>query len=165
MKTSCRRILGIDPGYGRMGWAIIDVDRSVCTRIASGCFSTPAAETPAQRVVYLFERLSVVVKKHQPTEAAMEKLFFQKNVTTAIGVGQARGMALLVFGQNKLTVHEFTPSDVKLATTGYGRADKRQMGQMVKILLKLPSIPTSDDEADALAIALCAAAHRPTHAT
>lgn len=163
MKPKIRRILGIDPGYGRMGWGLINVLGSSTTRIDSGCINTPANE-PAERILTIYEALTAIVKKHQPTEAAMEKLFFQKNVTTALGVGQARGIALLVFGQHQLTMKEYTPSDVKLSTTGYGRADKRQVGQMVKALLKLKNAPASDDEADALAIALCAAAHRYTYA-
>lgn len=164
MKAKTRRILGIDPGYGRMGWAVIDVTGQNTVRVESGHFSTPAGLTDPVRLVQLFDELSAVIKKHHPTEAAMERLFFQKNVTTAIGVGQARGVALVIMGQYDLAVREFTPSDIKLATTGYGRADKRQMGQMITVLLKLPAIPKNDDEADALAIALCAAAHRPIYA-
>lgn len=159
-KPKTRRLLGVDPGYGRMGWAVIAVQKNHPRLVASGCLVTPTQAAATSRVATLYHELQKIITVWSPTEAAMEKLFFQRNTSTAVGVGQARGIALLALAENNLPVREFTPSDVKLSTTGYGRADKRQIGLMVKALLKLPRLPASDDEADAIAIALCAVTNR-----
>lgn len=164
MPGKSRRILGIDPGYGRMGWAVIDVAGQRSSLCASGCLTTKKNISDATRLELLYDELRVIIAKWQPTIAALERLYFQRNTSTAIGVGQARGAALLVCGQSKMDIHEFSPTDVKLSTAGYGRADKRQMTKMVCLLLGLEKAPRTDDEADAMAIALCAGVYRPAHA-
>lgn len=142
-------ILGIDPGYGRLGWGVIEGE----IMIASGCIETkPAAEE--KRLEQLFIQLNQLFKQHQPEAVAVEKLFWFKNQTTVFGVAQSRGAVLLAAAQNKLPVFSYTPLQIKQAVTGYGRADKNQVQQMVKSILKLKTIPRPDDAADALAVAL-----------
>lgn len=164
MPPNVPRILGIDPGFGRMGWAVIDAVKTQPVLRASGCVVTKKTSAESRRMAELFDHLSATIDQWSPTIVALERLFFQRNTTSAIGVGQARGVVLLASAQHHLPVHEFTPTDVKLATTGYGRADKRQVTRMICVLLGLKQAPKLDDEADAMAIALCASVRRPTHA-
>ena len=143
-------ILGIDPGTARMGWGVINKE----TMIACGCLETRAGLTEEARLKTLFEQLSRLIKKFKPEAVAVEKLFFFKNQKTIISVAQSRGIALLAAAQNNLPVFSYTPLQIKQAVTGYGRADKNQVQQMIKSILKLKNIPKSDDAADALAVAL-----------
>jgi crossover junction endodeoxyribonuclease RuvC len=152
------RILGIDPGYGRTGWGVIDVERRNSTFVACGCITTPGKTKFSDRLFTIQEELVEVIKKYRPAHAAVEKLFFFKNAKTAMDVGQARGAILLTLNDNGLPLSEYTPLQVKQTITGYGRADKTQIGKMVKMILKLKAVPTPDDVADALAVALTAAA-------
>jgi crossover junction endodeoxyribonuclease RuvC len=150
-----RLILGIDPGYGRMGYAVVSAVGNELRLIVCDATITPTGQAFPLRLQLIYEELSVIIARYHPQEAAIEKLFFGKNVTTAIGVAQARGVALLTLVQSGLTIAEYTPSAVKLAVTGYGAARKEQVGYMVRQLLDLPSIPRPDDAADAAAIAIC----------
>ncbi len=143
-------ILGIDPGYGRMGWGIINGEAMV----DCGCFETPAKTAEEARLKQLFDKLIELIGRHRPEAVAVEKLFFFKNQTTVIPVAQSRGVVLLAAAQNKVPVFSYTPLQIKQAVTGYGRAEKSQVQQMVKSILKLSSIPKPDDAADALAVAL-----------
>ncbi len=123
--------------------------------VASGVIETPSSMTMSARLVILFDAVSELMARYQPTTVAVEQLFFARNVTTAIVVGQARGVVLLAAGRMGVPVAEYTPTEVKQAVTGYGNADKRQMQEMVRVVLGLADIPQPDDAADALAVALC----------
>ena len=148
------KILGIDPGIGRTGWGVMQVISSKLQVISYGCIETEVNGKTEERLNSLYEQLSKVIKDNSPDVVAIEELFFNTNAKTALIVGQARGVILLTAAQHNLPVSVYTPLQVKMALTGYGRAEKNQLGQMVKILLKLPSIPKPDDVADALAIAI-----------
>jgi len=150
------RILGIDPGFGRVGFGIVEKQGSEWTHVTHGCIETSAKKTFVERILEIHETLEKIIKKYQPTHAALEELFFYKNVTTAIQVGQARGVILLTLVQSGIPVDEFTPLEVKQSLTGYGRAEKSQIQKMVIMLLKLKEKKLQDDAADALAIALTA---------
>lgn len=148
------RIIGVDPGIGRLGWGVLDKEKGKLTVIAYGCIQTKVNDQLAQRLVILYAKLQELLDKFHPDEMAIEELFFSKNVKTAFAVGQARGVVLLAAAQKHLTASTYTPSAVKSAVVGYGKADKKQIGHMVKLTLKLSRVPTPDDTADALAIAL-----------
>jgi crossover junction endodeoxyribonuclease RuvC len=148
------RVLGIDPGIGRMGWGIIDIEKGKATAYKFGCFETDSKTETATRLCEIFDFITTTIEKHKPSLIAIEDLFFSKNSKTAFIVGQARGVILLAAGQKKLDIHIYTPLQVKTAVAGYGRAEKEQVGKMVKAILKLPEVPRPDDTADALAIAL-----------
>src|SRR5215471_11399501 len=150
-----RLILGIDPGYGRMGYAVVAAADNELRLLVYDATITPTGQAYPLRLQLIYEELSIIIARFHPQEAAVEKLFFGKNVTTAIGVAQARGVALLTLVQSGLTIAEYTPSEVKLAVTGYGAARKEQVGYMVQHILALASIPRPDDAADAAAIAIC----------
>lgn len=156
-----RCVLGIDPGIGRCGWAVVTVSGQAQTLNGSGCISTPAKKSLAARLLQLDQELEKVLSRYHPSTMAIEQLFFTKNVTTAMAVSHARGIALLAAARHDLTVDEVSPTTVKQSLTGYGRADKRQMGQMIKILLGLPHLPPTDDEVDAIGIALSSAHRAP----
>lgn len=147
-------ILGIDPGIGRTGWGLVSVDKNKPTVTAYGCIETFKNQELGERLEDLYLALQKIVVEHKPDAFSVEELFFNTNTSTALIVGQARGIVLLVAQQHKLPVTSYTPLQVKIAVTGYGRADKNQVGQMMKSILHLPSIPKPDDTADALAIAL-----------
>lgn len=148
------RILGIDPGIGRTGWGVIEVQNSKFKVQSFGCIETPAGMDVEKRLQVLYEEISRIIAEELPNALAVEELFFNTNVKTALVVGQARGVVLLTASQHNLPLGVYTPLQVKIAVTGYGRAEKGQVGQMVKTILKLPSIPKPDDTADALAIAI-----------
>jgi len=148
------RILGIDPGIGRCGWAIVSIQKSVVSSQGYGCIETSAKQNVADRLKAIHDEISKIIKKYSPDTLSIEELFFNTNAKTAFVVGQARGVALLCASLNNLEVAIYTPLQVKMALTGYGRADKNQIGQMVKVLLKLEAIPKPDDASDALAVAL-----------
>lgn len=148
-------VIGIDPGTATTGYGLVrDTDQGLEV-IDFGAVLTPAGLPQEQRLVMLFEELKKIILLHRPESAAVEKLFFSRNVTTAITVGQARGVALLALAQSGLPVGEYTPMEIKQAVAGYGGADKNQVQQMVRAILNLKSIPKPDDAADALAIAIC----------
>jgi crossover junction endodeoxyribonuclease RuvC len=123
--------------------------------VAYGAITTPSTWLLPRRLQQIYAELAELISHYHPTDAAVEKLYFSKNVRTALSVGQARGVALLAAAQADLMIHEYTPLQIKQAVVGYGRADKNQIQQMVKMLLQLDSIPQPDDAADALAIAIC----------
>lgn len=149
------KILGIDPGTATTGFGLIKKSGSKLTKLDAGVISTPKTEHMQNRLKMLYDDLSQLVKTHQPDYIAVEKLFFTNNITTAMSVSQARGIALLVAAQNKIELAEYTPLQVKMSVTGYGQAEKKQVQEMVKKILKLSVIPKPDDAADALAIAIC----------
>lgn len=148
-------ILGVDPGTAITGYGVLQSDGDDLRTIAYGAITTPADWLMPRRLLFVYQELIALIAKHQPTDAVVEKLFFSKNVRTALSVGQARGVALLAAAQAGLTIHEYTPLQIKQAVVGYGRAEKQQIQQMVKMLLQLDAIPQPDDAADALAIAIC----------
>ncbi len=153
------RVLGIDPGTATLGWGVIDHQGSSTQAVAYGALLTPPEMAPEMRLKSLFEGLSAIRDEWRPDAAAVEKLYFGQNSRTALAVGQARGIVLLVLAQGGLPYAEMAPSEVKQAVTGYGRADKRQVQLMVQRLLGLETYPKPDDVADALAIAICGAEH------
>lgn len=149
-------VLGIDPGIGTTGYGIVgEDDQGEVVLIAYGAIETKPGEPMPERLKVLHEGITGLFGQYQPESVAVEQLFFGKNVTTAISVGQARGVALLAAAQAGLQVYEYKPAEVKQALSGYGNADKRQMQEMVKLLLHLDQIPRPDDAADAVAIAVC----------
>ena len=148
-------ILGVDPGTAITGYGILQSDGDTLQMMAYGAITTPSDWKMSQRLQHIYTELVALIRQHQPTDAVVEKLFFSKNVRTALSVGQARGVALLAAAQAGLTIHEYTPLEIKQAVVGYGRAEKTQIQQMVKMLLQLNFIPQPDDAADALAIAIC----------
>ncbi len=150
------RILGIDPGFGRMGYGIVEQSGSDWRCLEYGCVETDAKTTFLDRLAEIHRELEKMITEFKPTRMAVEELFFFKNVTTAMQVAQARGVILLTAIENGLPVDEFTPLEVKQAMTGYGRAEKSQMQRMVQTILGMKNPIKSDDAADALAIALCA---------
>ena len=147
-------VLGIDPGIAITGCAIVEDCKGKQNLLYSETITTSAKTNVSLRLLTLYKALSYLVKKHKPDLAALESLFFNTNAKTAMIVGQARGVVQLVCAQNNLQVTEYTPLQVKMALTGYGRAEKNQMQNMVKQILKLPEILTPDDTSDAAAIAL-----------
>jgi crossover junction endodeoxyribonuclease RuvC len=150
-------ILGIDPGFGRVGYGIIKKDLKLGWKmLAFGCIETSPKKSFVARISQIHEELVGIIKKYKPTRMAVEELFFFSNMKTAIEVGQARGVILLTGVENNLPIDEFTPLQVKQAITGYGRAEKDQMQKMVAVVLGLKEKIKSDDAADALAVALCA---------
>lgn len=148
-------ILGVDPGTATTGWGIIKKEGQKYTLLDFGHISTPAKTPLHDRLDTIFEELTEVIEKANPDHVAVEELFFAANSKTAIAVGQARGVILLAAKKKGLSIFEYTPLEVKMALTGYGRADKNQIQQMVKALLSLSCVPKPDDAADALAIAIC----------
>lgn len=149
-------VLGIDPGTATTGYGLIrETARGDFEVVDYGVIITPAGMAQEKRLLILYERLCEIFLLHQPNMGAVEKLFFSRNVTTAIAVGQARGVIMLTFGQQGLPVAEYTPMEIKQAVTGYGGAEKRQVQLMVQSILGLAELPRPDDAADALAVALC----------
>ncbi len=148
------RIIGIDPGTGILGFGVIDAVGGNLKMVDAGVIRTPVKEKDAIRLEIIYLELTNIIKESKPTVMSVEKLFFAKNVTTAMTVSQARGVVLLCARQAKLDIFEYTPLQIKQSLTGYGRADKQQIQEMVKIILKLKEIPKPDDCADALAAAI-----------
>ena len=147
--------LGIDPGTATTGYGLVRLmpDGELVT-VKYGVILTPKESSASARLVMLYDQLQDLLKQHKPDTSAVEKLFFQSNVKTALAVGQARGVVMLSLQQAGLEIFEYTPNEVKQAVAGYGGADKRQVQDMVRALLQLDSIPKPDDAADALAIAI-----------
>ena len=151
-------ILGIDPGIGRTGWGIIEkTHNSKLITHSYGCIETAAGLPIERRLQIIRSELVQIIKKHKPTQLGIEELFFNTNAKTALIVGHARGVVIVTAADLGLEVFSYTPLQVKTAVTGYGRAEKDQMGKMVKILLNLKEIPRPDDTVDALACALACA--------
>src|SRR3989344_5301862 len=148
------RILGIDPGTGILGFGIIEVNGQKAKLVDGGVIRTPIKEDDAVRLQTIFDELTDVIVHTKPNEMSVEKLFFAQNVTTAMTVAQARGVVLLCGKQNQLKISEYTPLQIKQALTGYGRADKKQIQEMVRVILGLKEIHKPDDAADALAAAI-----------
>jgi crossover junction endodeoxyribonuclease RuvC len=148
-------VLGIDPGTATTGYGLVrDREDGSLESVAYGTILTSPGLAVHQRLSILFHQLTELLLLHRPDYCAVEKLFFQSNVKTAIAVGQARGVALLAIGEAGLELSEYTPNEIKLAVTGYGSAGKKQVQEMVRVLLSLPDIPKPDDAADALAVAV-----------
>jgi len=148
-------VIGIDPGLARLGYGVIRLDRGVASPVCYGCLETHAKTSRGERLVEIHTGLVSLFNRYPPSALAMEKLFFSKNVTSAMAVSEVRGIVLLTAEQHSVPVTEYTPNQVKQAITGSGRADKIQMQTMIARLLHLDEIPKPDDAADALSIALC----------
>ena len=153
-------ILGIDPGYGRCGWGLIEIDRNSLHSLGYGVIETTARESFPRRLFLLHEQIRKIIRQYAPDEAAVEELFFSRNVKTAVDVGQARGVVILTCAQAEIEIAEYKPVEIKMAVTGYGAAPKTQIQSMVKMLLGLKTVPRPDDAADALAVAICHAHSR-----
>ena len=153
------RIIGIDPGYAIMGYGILDYKGNKFTPVEYGAITTEAKTPAEERLMILYDELTKIIEKFRPDEASVEELFYNTNATTAIMVGEARGMALLACAKGGVRISEYTPLQIKSSLTGYGRADKKQVQTMVKMILGLKEVPKPDDTADALAAAICHAHH------
>ena len=150
------RILGIDPGFAIVGWAVIDSDPGRLQPVAYGAITTPAHTNFESRLLMIKQDLESVIEKYSPTEMAIEELFFNTNITTGIAVAEARGVILCTAHEKGLKISEYTPLQVKQAVVGYGKAEKQQVIAMVTSILKLKNPPKPDDTADAVAISFCA---------
>lgn len=158
------RIMGFDPGLALTGYAVLEEAGRGWRALAYGVVRTSSRLALPDRLVRLYEDVRALLQTYMPHEAAVEQLFFQRNVRTALQVGQARGVVLLALAQAGLPVTEYTPTTVKQTLTGYGNASKRQMQRMIQAVLSLDEMPRPDDAADALAVALCHVRHRWVHA-
>ncbi len=150
-----RIALGIDPGTAIVGYAVVMAKGNELQMLTCDVVTTPAKMPLAERLQIIYRGLSEIIATYKPNEGAIEELFFAKNARTAMTVGQARGVAMLALANGGLSVAEYTPMQVKQAVTGYGSANKDQVGEMVRVLLKLSQVPRPDDAADAAAIAIC----------
>jgi crossover junction endodeoxyribonuclease RuvC len=148
-------ILGVDPGIAILGYGLVKYETNRFTVIDYGAITTNAGINMSERLTIIYDRLVDIIKRYNPDAFAVEELFFNKNIKTALTVGHARGVAVLAGSKSGVQVYEYTPLQVKQAVVGYGRADKNQMQQMVKVILNLGEIPKPDDVADALAVAIC----------
>jgi crossover junction endodeoxyribonuclease RuvC len=151
------RILGIDPGTGILGFGVIDFDKQKSKLVTAGVIRTPAHTPLEDRLLEIYDGLSEIISETKPQVMSIEKLFFARNVTTAISVSHARGVAMLTARQANLRICEYTPLQIKQALTGYGKADKKQVQEMVRLHLNLKEAPKPDDCADALAAAIICA--------
>lgn len=149
------KILGIDPGYAIVGFGIVEYKGNKFTPIEYGAITTNNEMPFPERLKYIYDRTTDIINMHKPEFLSIEELFFNTNVKTAIAVGHARGVLLLAAQNLGVPIYEYTPLQIKQAVTGYGRADKNQVQQMVKTLLSLHKVPKPDDTADALAVAVC----------
>ena len=155
MTVSTPIILGIDPGTAITGWGVVTEKQGTLQSLGFGVIRTPSTELLSERLVTIYDELSALLQRYQPDAVGVEELFFSKNARTALSVGHARGVVLLTVAQQKKPLFHYKPSQVKQAVTGYGAADKRQIQEMVKLLLGLDTVPQPDDAADALAVAIC----------
>jgi crossover junction endodeoxyribonuclease RuvC len=151
------RIIGIDPGTGILGFGVIDAHGGKTTLVTAGVITTPAHTPLADRLEEIYLELTSIIKETKPQYMAIEQLFFARNVTTAMSVAHARGVAMLTGKQARLKIEEYTPLQIKQTITGYGKADKKQVQEMVRIQLGLKDVPKPDDCADALAAAIMCA--------
>ncbi|HEU4963358.1 MAG TPA: crossover junction endodeoxyribonuclease RuvC [Bacilli bacterium] len=148
------RIIGIDPGYGRTGYGVVDMIGNRIKSVEYGCIETKPHTPIPDRLLDIYGAIKTVIATHKPDAMAVEQLFFSKNITTGIDVAQARGVVLLAAREAGLPVGEYTPMQVKQSLAGYGKADKKQIQEMVRMFLGLEKIPRPDDAADALAVAI-----------
>lgn len=148
------RIIGIDPGTGILGFGVVDMDGKKTKLVTAGVITTPAHTPVEERLEEIFDGLTQIIRETNPQIMSIEKLFFSRNVTTAISVAQARGVAMLTGRKAGLEISEYTPLQIKQTITGYGKADKKQVQEMVRIQLGLTEVPKPDDCADALATAM-----------
>ena len=155
-------ILGIDPGYAIIGWGIIRFERGKYIPVDFGAITTNAGVPFNRRLEQIYDQLNELLDTHHPDVVAVEKLYFQTNAKTAIDVAQARGVTMLALQKHGMPVYEYTPLQVKSAVTGFGQAQKPQVMEMTKRLLRLKAVPKPDDTADALAIAICHAQYGGT---
>jgi crossover junction endodeoxyribonuclease RuvC len=150
-------VLGIDPGTASMGYGIVERTGASLRAVDYGCVSTSADTPLPDRLNVIHAQVAELIDTHKPDFLAVERLFFSRNAQSAFGVGQARGVVLLAAAQAGIPVREATPNEIKVGVTGYGAADKEQVGRMVAVILQLPEVPRPDDTADALATAICLA--------
>ena len=155
-------ILGIDPGYAIIGWGVIRYERGRFIPVDFGAITTPAGMPFNRRLEVIYDEMTDLLARHKPDAIAVEKLYFQTNAKTAIDVAQARGVTMLALHKSGAPVFEYTPLQVKSAVTGFGQAQKPQVMEMTKRLLRLKAVPKPDDTADALAIAICHAQYGGT---
>lgn len=148
-------ILGIDPGYAIVGWGVLEYNGVKFKTLAYGAINTSVNAPFSSRLEHIYDSLLTIISKYRPECVAIEKLFFQNNQKTAIDVGQARGVIVLACQKSGLEVNEYTPLQVKQSVVGYGRAEKKQIMEMTRVILNLKQVPKPDDTADALAIAIC----------
>lgn len=149
------KILGIDPGMAIVGYGLINFDNDNCELISSGSIQTKKGENEAVRLLEIYNDMQTIIEQLKPEAAAIEKLFFVHNQTTVMPVAHARGVILTVLAQHNIPIFEYTPMEVKKVLTGFGRADKKEVEQMVKISLGTDKLPKLDDTVDAVAIAIC----------
>jgi crossover junction endodeoxyribonuclease RuvC len=154
VKYLIMKVLGIDPGYGRFGWAVLEGNRARQTLLACGCEETLASAGAPSRYLAILEKLEGLIEEFKPEEAAVETLFFFKNAKTVIKVSESRGVVVVGLVRAGVAVYDYTPLQVKQTVTGYGRAEKQQIQTMVKAILKLKEVPKPDDAADAVAVGL-----------
>jgi crossover junction endodeoxyribonuclease RuvC len=147
-------ILGIDPGFARVGWAVLKTQNSKQSVWNYGCIETSKDDELQERLVLVYKQICALIKKYKPEILAIEDLFFTTNAKTAFKVGEARGVIILAATLQRIPLFSYTPLQVKIAVTGYGKADKAQVGRMVKTILKLQELPKLDDTVDAIAVAL-----------
>ena len=148
-------VLGIDPGTAITGYGLVHENDEGLALVECGVITTPADQPLPQRLQTIYRGLAAIIGQHRPDQVAVEELFFSRNVRTALSVGQARGVVLLAAAEAGLPLHEYKPLEVKQTVAGYGGADKRQVQEMVRLLLRLEEIPEPDDAADAVAVAVC----------
>jgi crossover junction endodeoxyribonuclease RuvC len=148
------RILGIDPGTGIVGFGVIETNGFKHSLIEAGVIRTPAHQALDLRLITIYDSILQIIKSSKPDYSAIEKLFFAQNVTTAISVSHARGVIMLALAQSNIPISEYTPLQIKQAITGYGKAEKKQIQEMVRAMLNLKEVPKPDDCADALAAAI-----------
>ena len=149
------RILGIDPGYAIVGYGVLDYLSNHFGIVDFGAITTPAGMDFGRRLEIIYDEMQVLIEKTKPEAMAIEKLFYNTNAKTVIDVGQARGVLLLAAQKNHLPIYEYTPLQVKQSVVGYGRAEKKQVQEMTRLMLHLDKVPKPDDTADALAMAIC----------
>lgn len=148
-------VVGIDPGLAKVGYGVLSRANRHLTPLAFGCIETDSAKSHSQRLREIYDQISLIFDEYSPAWIAVEQLFFSRNVTSAMHVSEARGVLLLAAEQRGIAIAEYTPNQIKQAVTGSGRADKRQVQEMMQRLLRLQEIPRPDDAADGLAVALC----------
>ncbi|GHV16501.1 crossover junction endodeoxyribonuclease RuvC [Spirochaetia bacterium] len=152
-----RRIIGVDPGLASTGWGVVDYADNRVRYIAHGCIETKADRPRAERLFFIYQAIREALETYKPAESAIETLYFARNISSAMAVAEARGVLCMALFQQGLPVYEFTPNAIKQAVVGQSQADKRQVQEMIRIILGLPEIPKPDHAADALGAAVCCA--------
>lgn len=155
--SGARRIIGVDPGLAASGWGVLDYSDQRARYLAHGCIETPASHNRSERLLAIYDGIRAVLDEWRPVESAVEVLFFARNIKSAIPVAEARGVLCMALAQAGLVVREFTPNAIKQGVSGVSTADKRQVQEMVRLILGLNDVPSPDHCADALAAAICAA--------